>query len=949
MAKKNHQTNLSHMFRIVTASRSQNELLLLQPRMRKLRKFTLNYFLAGIATVIICTLTWKTALAHVPAKNFYSVLTSQQDTIKPVNKFDSIRNKNRIPGDSLSINDSIPKNRTDTFEYKLSKDSLDAPVNYEAEDSAVVLVQRKMIVLYGKAVTKYKDVELTAPRIELDQQTQVLTAYGRLDSLNDIVERARFKDKGSAFESDTIRYNFKTQRGITTNTFTHDGEFYIFSSKSKKVDSVTTYAKDGVFTTCNYDDPHFGFHYDKIKVINNKLAVSGLIYPEFEGVPIKFIALPFGIFPLNKTRHSGFLPPQFTTNERYGLGLEGIGYYQVLSEYFDVTVRSNIYSYGGWSVSVTPTYRRRYKYNGAFNLSMQTTKENFKGDPDYLKNTSYFINWNHAVDNKARPGTNFMANVSAGSTKYNRYVPNSPQRNFQDQMQSSISYSKMGDLRWLGKNWWKDKTYNLQLSANHSQNDLLHLVQMSLPDAGFTINTLYPFQKTELIGTPKWYEKIGVGYNGVFRNQFSFYDTAFSFKRLIDTLQWGAQHSLPISLSLPPMLNGALIISPSISYQQLWVAQKMRRKFDTALNKTDTTVTKGVFLDHTASFALGMSSAVYGTFSFNGDKTIIRHVMRPSLSFSYKPDLSRKHFYNVQIDTANGGRFYRFSEFEGSLFGYFPEGKFGGASFALDNNLEMKKNKGIDSATGKTISKKIKLLDGFGFSTSYNFMADSFQLTPFSMYARTTLFEKIQITASSILNPYDYDDKGFPVNKLFKRNGKFYLGRLTNGNISLSTDFKSKPKDAAKEEERKKQMNEVLSNPSLIDRQNLMDYMKQNPGDFVDFNIPWTLGIGLSIYFTEQLRPDLKGFDRKFSSSANFNGSFNLSPKWNFSMNGYYDLNTKKLQSLQMNISRDLHCWQMTIGVVPVGLYRSFSINISPKSSVLQDLKINRTRYFSNL
>jgi len=260
----------------------------------------------------------------------------------------------------------------------------------------------------------------------------------------------------------------------------------------------------------------------------------------------------------------------------------------------------------------------------------------------------------------------------------------------------------------------------------------------------------------------------------------------------------------------------------------------------------------------------------------------------------------------------------------------------------------MKKTKGVDSITGKPNEKHIKLLDGFGFATSYNFMADSFKLSPFNLYARTTLFEKIQITANALLNPYNYDPNGFSINQLFKRNGKFYAGRLTNGNNSVSTDFKSKPKDAAKEEARKKQMNEILTDPNMIDRQNLMDYMRQNPGDFVDFNIPWTLGIGLSIYFTEQLRTDLKGFERKFSASTNFNGSFNLSPKWNFSMNGYYDINAKKLQSLQMSISRDLHCWQMTIGVVPVGLYRSFSININPKSSILQDLKINRTRYFSN-
>lgn len=905
--------------------------------MKQLHKFSLNYFSAGTLTasltVIFCTLTWKSASAHVPLSEFCSTLTTQQDTTKPLIKIDSLRKRN-VPGDSTRRNilgDSLkPTQKIDTFSFKTSKDSLDAPVHYEAEDSVVVLVKEKKILLYGKTKTEYKDITLTAPWVELDQQTQILTAYSSVDSLGDIVERAHFKQGENAFQSDTIRFNFKTQKGLTTNTYTHEGDFFIKAGVSKKVNANTTYSKDGVMTTCDLDDPHFGFHYNKIKVINNKLAVSGLIYPEFEGVPIP-IPLPFGIFPLSKGRHSGFLPPQFTTNEQYGLGLEGLGYYEVLNQYLDVTLRGNIYSYGGWSASVTPTYRRRYKYNGALNVSMQTTKLNFKGDPDFSKNVSYFINWNHSVDNHARPGTSFSANVSAGSTKYNRYIPNSPQRNFQNQLNSSITYSKS----WIGK------PYNLTLSANHNQNDLLHLINISLPDAGFTVNTLYPLQKKDFAGTPKWYEKLGIGYNGTLRNQFSFYDTAFSFKRLLDTLQWGAQHSIPITLSLPPIAGGALLISPGISYQQYWIAQKMRRTWNSNKLKTDTSITKGIFMDHSASLSLGISTALFGTFVFKKSRiTAIRHVIRPTLSFSYKPDLSKNHFYDVQVDTFQ--HHYHFSEFEGSLYGFFPEGRYGGASLSIDNNLEMKYRPKKD-----TVDKKIRLIDGYGFAASYNFIADSFRLSPIQLYLRSTLFEKINLTANASMNPYDFDKQGFPVNKLFSHNGKFSWGRITTGSLSLSTEFKSKPKDAKLADTRKKQMNEVLKDPGLIDQQNLLDYMRQNPAEFVDFNIPWTLGLGFSLFFQQQFTTDLK-FVKKFNSNLNFNGSFNLTPKWNFSVNGYYDFDTKKLQTFQMNISREMHCWQMSIGITPIGLYRFFSINISPKASVLQDLKINRTRYFSN-
>ena len=540
--------------------------------MKQLLKFRSIYYSAGILTativLIICTLTCKTTAAHVPSNYFYSILTCQQDTVKPLLRNDTIPNKKDTLIDSTGkalLDTTNPSQKVDTFAFKVSKDSLDAPVTYEAEDSAVVMINQKKILLYGKTKTDYKDIELTGPKVELDQETQIVTAYNRLDSLGEIAERANFKQAESSFQSDTIRFNFKTQKGITKNTFTHSGEMFIQGDNVKKVSPTTMYAKHGVMTTCDYDDPHFGFRYNKIKIVNKKLAISGPIHPEFEGVPVP-IYLPFGIFPLSTGRHSGLLAPSLETNEQYGLGLINGGYYKVINEFWDVTLRTKIYSYGGWQANLSPSYRKRYKYRGGLNFSVQSTKINFKGDPDYTHNMSYFLTWNHSVDSRARPGTNFSASVNAGSTKYNQYVSNNPQLNFQNQLTSSITYSKM----WIGT------PFNLTVSANHSQNNNLHYININLPDVGFTMNTIYPLQKKEVIGTPKWYEKLGIGYNGSFNNSFSFYDTVKYgqngvkplFEYLRDTAQWTARHNIPISLSLPPALGGALLISPGVSYSQ---------------------------------------------------------------------------------------------------------------------------------------------------------------------------------------------------------------------------------------------------------------------------------------------------------------------------------------------------------------------------------------------
>lgn len=917
--------------------------------MKELRKFRPNYFSAGVLTaviaVIFCSLTWKTTAARAKSYFFYSTLTTLQDTTKPIIRNDSLRNRNDSLVDSTVaravLDTTKPSQKIDTFAFKVSKDSLDAPVMYQAEDSAVVMIREKKILLYGKTKTDYKDITLTAPRVEIDQQTQILTAYNRLDSLGDIIERANFKQGESAFQSDTIRFNFKTQKGLTRNTYTSSGDLFVKAQFAKKVTPTTMYARNGVLTTCDYDDPHFGFHYNKIKVINNKVGVTGPIHPEFEGVPVP-IYLPFGIFPLSKGRHSGFLSPSLEVNEQYGLGLVNGGYYKVLNQYLDLTLRGDIYSYGGWALNITPTYRRRYKYNGGLNFSMRSTKENFKGDPDYSKNLSYFINWNHSLAQTARPGTSFSANVSAGSTKYNQYVPNNPQRNFQNQLQSSITYSKN----------WLNKPYNLTLSANHNQNNNLHYITVNLPDVGFTVNTLYPFQNKNSVGAPKWYDKLGIGYTGSFSNSFSFYDTLTYgkngvkpfFEYLWDTAQWTARHNIPISLSLPPVLGGALMIAPGVSYSQDWLQRETIYTWDDAVKKVDTVTRKGIFIDQHASFSLGLNTALYGLYQFKNSKVLaIRHVARPSLSFSYSPDLNKGHIHQVQIDST--GRTIFYDDLGGAIASYTSR-SFAGFSFQLDNNLEMKVKSKDTTNNGE---KKIKLIDGFGFSTSYNLMADSFRLSQQnSFYLRSTLFEKINITAGASLNPYDYDSLGLPIDKLFSHNGKFYAGRITGGSVSISTDFRSKPKDPKREEARKKQMNEVLNDPTLIDQQGLIDYMRQNPGEFVDFNVPWNVGLSFSLSYQQRLKTDYSGFEKIFSANFGFNGGFTLSPKWMFQVNGFYDFDTNELQMFTMNISRDMHCWQMSISVTPVGLYKFFSINISPKASILQDLKINRSRSFTN-
>jgi LPS-assembly protein len=836
--------------------------------------------------------------------------------------------------DSLIKKDSVVQ-KIDTFDIKISKDSIDAPVDFEADDSMVIDIPGKKIFIYNKASVKFKDVSLEAAIIQLDQPTQILTAYSVKDSANNRKGVPAFKQGESAFTSDTIRYNFKTQRGLTIGTYTQEGEMFIYGEKVKRISPTVFFAQKARFTSCNYDTPHFAFRTSKVKFISEKMAVTGFIRPEFEGVPIP-IGLPFGIFPMKQGRRTGFLPPTPVANEQLGFGLEGIGYYKTFGEIWDASIRANVYSYGSYNLFLSPSYRKRYHYSGAFNLSYMNNKFGFKGDPDYRPPSRNFsVQWNHSVDSKARPGQTFSASVNIATSLFNKFFPNNAQQNFNNQLNSSIAYQRT----------WPGKPFNLTMSANHNQNTSTKLFNVNLPDVGFTVNTIYPFQKKEFVGTPKWYEKLGLSYNGSFRNQFSFYDSAFSIKQLIDTFQWGAKHSIPIQLSLPAL--GPLQVGPAISFEETWYAQQFIRVWNPSKQKVDTIVNKGFYRGNQMSFGLNFSTALFGTLNFKKKTGVqaIRHVIRPSIGMSYKPDFAKDQWYTTQVDTT--GRTYRFNKYDGSLYGGLSEGKSGFVSFTLDNNLEMKVKDKKDTSAEAT--KKVRIIDGFGFSTGYNLLADSFALSDFNFYFRNNLFEKISLTAGANITPYQQDPKtGFRKNKYAWQGGNgFSLGHFTSGFVSINTSFKSKPKDEKKQKEKEKF--EKSKREDFDEQSREMAVIKNNPSEYADFNIPWSVNLAYSLQLNRQLKRDYSGFETVLTQSVNFNGDFNLTEKWKVQASGNFDIKTSKLQYLTTSISRDLHCWQLAINVTPIGIYRSFNITISPKSSMLRDLRINRTRSFYNL
>lgn len=839
--------------------------------------------------------------------------------------------------DTLGRPDTSLVPTVDTIPIKFSKDSLDGPVKYHADDSLVMDVPGKKIYLYGKeSKTDYLENHLTAPAIEFDQRTNLITAALRRDSAGKAISFPTFSQADFKSVSDTIVFNMKSGKGLTKGTYTKQDEMYIYGEKIKKVDADVFYAFQGRFTTCNLDTPHFAFVSKRIKFINKKMAITGPVHPEFEGVPVP-IVLPFGLYPLRQGRHSGLIAPAFTANEQLGLALEGLGYYKVLNDNWDLTLRGTIYSYGGFTTNVSPRYYKRYRYRGNFSFDYQRFKTNFKGDPDFSLSKTFNVRWTHQMDQKARPGVTFNANVNAGSTRFNQLVPNSPQRNFTNQMNSTISYARV----------WKE--FNVMVNAAHAQNTSTRNISVTLPDVSFNLNTQYPFRRKEVVGKLKWYENIGVALNSNAKSLTDFTDDTARSKlnivnQAVENLRWGASHTVPITLSLPQL--GPITIAPAISYTERWYQEKFQRSWNPTTQKQDTTIQNGFFTARDMSFGVSFASRIFGMFTFgkNSNVKAIRHEIRPSVSINYKPNMNGRFYYSSQIDTS--GRQVRYNVFERSIFGAFGEGRFGGLSFNIDNNIQMKVRNRKDTAADAT--KKVILIDGLSLSGNYNFLADSFQFSQFSLNARTNLFEKFNITASAILDPYQVDANGERINRLVWRDKILTLGRMVGGNVSMSTSFqggdkKKKPRNPA-------MMNQMgMNGMPMNDWETEAALISNNPAEFADFSIPWSVNLAYSLRFQRVRTADQRSFKTEFFQDVNWNGTLNLTPKWQLGVTGFYNITSKELGTISMSIAREMHCWQMAINLSPVGRYRFFNITISPKSALLRDLRVNRTRYFFDL
>ncbi len=536
-----------------------------------------------------------------------------------------------------AVDDSI---RADSIN-RASKRGIDAPVTYSANDSLVYDAMTKDAKLYGNSEVKYENMDLKSDKIRMNLDSSLVHATGSPDSTekSGIKGRPVFVMGADNYDTDTIAFNFKTKKGLVQNALTKQEDGFLRSKLSKRTATGDVYLAHGRYTTCDKEHPDFYISLSRAKVRPGKDVVFGPAYIVVADVPLPF-AIPYGFFPFTKSYSSGFIMPSYGDEQNRGFYLRDGGYYFAISDKMDLKLIGEIYTKGSWGLTATSNYRKRYKYNGSFLFSYQDTRTGDKGMPDYAKQTSFKLQWSHRQDAKANPFMSLSASVNFATSSYERNNLTSmynPQSLTQSTRTSSVNWSTT----------FSSIGMTLSSTANLSQNMRDSTISMTLPDLNISISRFYPFRRKHAAGDERWYEKIAMSYTGQFSNSINTKENKLMHSSLIKDWRNGFQHNIPISANFT--LFKYINLNPSFNFTDRMYTNKVTKSWNERTQTEVADTTYGFHNVYNWNLSLSASTKIYGFWKPNrklfGDKVqAIRHVITPTVSFSYAPDFSASRY-----------------------------------------------------------------------------------------------------------------------------------------------------------------------------------------------------------------------------------------------------------------------------------------------------------------
>ena len=833
------------------------------------------------------------------------------DSVKPA-LHDSNPDSNLISVSSDTTKLSPPDSSAKSAPLKKKKSGFDFPVVYSAQDSLVLDLQSETITLHDSVIILYDKIDLKADFVAMSFAKKRLKASGMPDSLGKIQGNPIFTENGKGFDATELEYNFETRRGLIKEAITNDGDTYLHGQVAKKEADDVLYIKNARFTTCSdKEHPHFDIATSKAKVIPDDKVVTGPAVVRISEVPTP-LALPFGFFPSMEYRSSGILLPEYGEQGAYGFFLRNFGYYFGLSDKMDLSLTGDLFTSLSFGARAELRYIEKYKHNGRLALKFSQFQT---GDSeilsDFQQSRDFSVNWSHNQDIKAHPTFNFKADVNVQTSGFNRLNAGSVNAITQNQFNSNISITKI----------FRNSPLNFAASIRHFQNTSTGAVSFSLPEMVLNVSRITPFKKKISIGKPKWYEQIGLTYRLQSANQLNTIDSLLFLQpeQELEKVNSGMRHEINLNTNLT--IAGYFFVTPSVRYDERWHLWSLNRYINDLGQAASDTV-RGFHSNRQLDMSVNVSTNVFSTLRLKiGRLKGIRHTMSPSLSFSYRPDLS-------EVKTGyfgSGGQLSSYSPSQIGLYGASPAGQSGLIALGITNRIEAKMAPSSKDSSNK--DARVPIVEQLRLGMNYDLARDSLNLSNLSISARTTLFKMININLNTAFDPYQF----IVVNGQAQRINRFMLEQGTlfrTTQVALAAGFTLRGQRKAKPQSQEEE--QVLSTP------NFYNY-------FIDFNIPYSLQVNYNVSYN-------KPYDREnVTHTIGVSGDINLTPRWKIAMNLNYDLANGQISTSSIDIFRDMHCWEMRISVIPFGFRQSYNFTINVKSPLLQALKLNRQRgWFNN-
>ena len=862
----------------------------------------------------------------------------QNDTTGVHNLHDHIDTTNIFAADTV-----LPRmSRADSLQRR---GSLEFPIHSEAKDSIVEDFSggKRVLHYYGDVNVRYGEgLEIKSAYVRYDMDSKTVYASGIPDSTGAIQGRPEMQEGGQKYTMDELFHNFESGKSIIKNIITQESEGYLHGDRIKKMPDNSFNLKDGKYTTCDHEHPHFYMRLSKAKMTANKMMIFGPATLVIEDVPIYPLTLPFGFVPKNTKRSGGLLVPSFNEEASRGFSLKGLGYYFVFSDHFDATITGDFYTMGSWNAVLTSRYKKRYKYDGSLEANYSLYKIGDKGDHDYSESTEFGFRWSHSQDSKARPGTSFRASVNFSSPRNNRYNSDNINQSLQNQVGSSISYSKT----------FADSPFSMSVNMLHSQNSIDSSYAITFPDITLTMNRISPFKGKNSVGKAKFYEDITLSYNTSFNNKVNFKASDFGKDDFMSKFRSGMNHNFGIGLPGFSFLK-YIQFSPGITYGMNWFFQKNDKFYNEETDKVDDNIS-AIFshfgATHSFSASISVGTTIYGMFKFRNSRlSAIRHMVKPNVSFSFAPDMSKSWngFRTMKYVDADGKeQTADYNVYDGLAGVPGRTRQAASMSFSVTNNVEAKVRSKRD-----TVETKVKLIDNLSLGGSYDFMADSMKLSrSISVNMTTTVFGSLALNINGNFNPYGIDENGRDVAKFYiAQKGGFNLARLMNASASFSYQFSG---SGGNGRNRGGKSEGTGNSGGGSGDHGASQYMRiyENPltGEYIpggwvyylDPNNPWSINFNYSYSYNRAYNTNGGKLNtvHTHNQTLGLSAQLRLGPSMNFNLQSGLDISKMKLTTTQLSATYDLHDFLISVSWVPMGTWQSWGFRINAKAAALADL-----------